>query len=140
MIGVDELDGVTHRFVNPRSLQVWGQGTLHAAPGLQIRRNVIDPSDGALYTGGSSWVPGMPMVASSAGLAGHLQGQATLDAGCTFVPLEYLAAFCTTGYETSGAGLGTQLPLQRKKQKTGIRRIKKNPRVPAKPRRVLAGW
>lgn len=85
---------------NIKSLRIWGDSTLHAAPGLQIKRNVIDPTDGALYSGGSSWVPGMPMVASNAGLAGAMDAFCNDpnlgNAGCPFVPLteeqEYMAA------------------------------------------------
>lgn len=52
------------------SLRVFGTGTMHLSPTLEVRRNVIDPTDGSLFTGGSSYVPGMPLVASSSGLAG----------------------------------------------------------------------
>lgn len=41
-----------------------------AAANFEIRRNVIDPSEGALYSGGSSYAPGMPLMPSSIGLAG----------------------------------------------------------------------
>jgi hypothetical protein len=34
------------------------------------RVNVLDPTEGANYTGGSDWTPGMPLVMSNAGLAG----------------------------------------------------------------------
>jgi hypothetical protein len=41
------------------------------APGLEIRRNVIDPSEGQNYSGGSSAVPEyIPLMPSSIGLAG----------------------------------------------------------------------
>jgi hypothetical protein len=39
-------------------------------PGVLARSNVIDPSEGANYTGGSDYAPGMPLLPSSAGLAG----------------------------------------------------------------------
>lgn len=39
-----------------------------ALPNVSYRKNVIDPSDG-MYSGGSSFAPGMPLLVSSAGLA-----------------------------------------------------------------------
>jgi hypothetical protein len=39
-------------------------------PGVLARSNVIDPSEGANYGGGSSYAPRMPLLPSSAGLAG----------------------------------------------------------------------
>lgn len=100
---------------NIRSLRTWGDSTLHAAPGLQIKRNVIDPTDGALFTGGSSWVPGMPMVASSSGLAGAIDGELCTKFGslgnepCAFISLtpeqEYLTAMHgLQGYSLQAVG------------------------------------
>ncbi len=40
------------------------------APGVLQRRNVIDASAGANYSGGSSYAPGLPLMPSSIGLAG----------------------------------------------------------------------
>ncbi len=40
------------------------------APNVLLRRNVVDPSGGANYSGGSSWTGGMPLLPSNAGLAG----------------------------------------------------------------------
>ncbi len=40
------------------------------APNVMLRRNVVDPSGGANYSGGSSWTGGMPLLPSNAGLAG----------------------------------------------------------------------
>jgi len=42
----------------------------HAGPGFEVRRGVIDPSEGANYGGGSSYAPLLPLMPSSAGLAG----------------------------------------------------------------------
>jgi hypothetical protein len=39
-------------------------------PGVLARSNVIDPSEGANYSGGSDYAPGMPLMPSSIGLAG----------------------------------------------------------------------
>ena len=39
-------------------------------PGVLARSNVIDPSEGANYTGGSDYAPGIPLLVSSIGLAG----------------------------------------------------------------------
>lgn len=46
-------------------------------PGVQVRRNVIDASVGANYSGGSSYAPGLPLMPSSVGLAG--MGLAAMD-------------------------------------------------------------
>jgi hypothetical protein len=40
------------------------------APNVLVKTNVIDPSGGANYTGGSDYSPGMPLIVSNAGLAG----------------------------------------------------------------------
>ena len=40
------------------------------APNVLVKQNVIDPSGGANYTGGSTYAPGMPLIVSNAGLAG----------------------------------------------------------------------
>jgi hypothetical protein len=40
------------------------------APNVLVKQNVIDPSGGANYTGGSDYSPGMPLLVSSIGLAG----------------------------------------------------------------------
>jgi hypothetical protein len=39
-------------------------------PGVIARQNVIDPSGGANYSGGSSYAPGLPLMPSTIGLAG----------------------------------------------------------------------
>jgi len=39
-------------------------------PNVLFRRNVIDAGEGALYQGGSSYAPGLPLMPSSIGLAG----------------------------------------------------------------------
>jgi hypothetical protein len=39
-------------------------------PGVLARSNVIDPSEAANYSGGSSYAPGIPLMPSSVGLAG----------------------------------------------------------------------
>jgi hypothetical protein len=44
-------------------------GTLDGQSGYRSRVNVLDPTEGANYTGGSDWSPGMPLVMSNAGLA-----------------------------------------------------------------------
>jgi len=47
--------------------------TMEAVPMSQNYRsrvNVIDPSEGANYTGGSDYSPGMPLITSNSGLAG----------------------------------------------------------------------
>ncbi len=46
--------------------------------GYQVKQNVIDPSGGANYSGGSSFAPGFPLMPSSAGLA-ELSVADTLD-------------------------------------------------------------
>jgi hypothetical protein len=46
-------------------------GTFGVSPSLEVSRT-IDPSDGANVSGGSSYVPGMPLLPSSSGLAGVL--------------------------------------------------------------------
>jgi hypothetical protein len=42
----------------------------YVAPFSTVRRNVIDPSEGGNYGGGSNWAPGMPVMPSAVGLAG----------------------------------------------------------------------
>jgi len=39
-------------------------------PGVYTRQNVIDASEGANYSGGSSYAPGLPLLPSTIGLAG----------------------------------------------------------------------
>jgi len=52
-------------------------------PNTTFRNNVIDPSGGANYTGGSSFAPGSPLLVSSAGLA-ELRSIDALDQRNTF--------------------------------------------------------
>lgn len=71
---------------------------LGSLPGvLPPMMNVIDPSGGANYTGGSDWTPGMPLTVSSAGLAAALiqggYGRAGLG-----------ASFIQGGYGRAGLG------------------------------------
>lgn len=42
-------------------------------PTVSMRHSPLDPGEGALYSGGSNWTPGLPMTPSSAGLAAALQ-------------------------------------------------------------------
>lgn len=44
--------------------------SMSASPTYEVIRT-IDPSDGANYSGGASYSPGMPLLASNAGLAGY---------------------------------------------------------------------
>jgi len=46
-----------------------------ASHNYQTRRNVIDAGEGALYQGGSSYAPGLPLMPSSIGLAGLAGGR-----------------------------------------------------------------
>ena len=46
----------------------------YVAPFSTVRRNVIDPSEGGTYGGGSSWAPGLPTMPSAVGLAGIASG------------------------------------------------------------------
>jgi hypothetical protein len=41
----------------------------YVSPFASVRRNVVDPSEGGNYGGGSSWTPGMPVMPSAVGLA-----------------------------------------------------------------------
>jgi hypothetical protein len=45
------------------------EGNFNSTEGYTTRQNVLDPTEGANYTGGSDWTPGMPLVMSNAGLA-----------------------------------------------------------------------
>jgi len=54
-----------------RSLTRATTGTFGVSPSLEISRTE-DPSDGANVSGGSSYIEGMPLLPSSAGLAGVL--------------------------------------------------------------------
>lgn len=59
--------GAAAPFVAPYLRRLPGMGNI---PGvLPTRQHVIDYSGGAQYSGGSSWVPGLPLTPSSAGLA-----------------------------------------------------------------------
>jgi hypothetical protein len=42
---------------------------------LKPQRNVLDASEGANYSGGSSYAPGLPLLPSNAGLAEHYDGK-----------------------------------------------------------------
>lgn len=42
----------------------------YVMPGVLARSNVLDASEGANYSGGSSYAPGLPLMPSSVGLAG----------------------------------------------------------------------
>lgn len=57
--------------VSDRRLTRAMTGTFGVSPSLEVTRTE-DPSDGANVSGGSSYVPGMPLLPSSAGLAGVL--------------------------------------------------------------------
>ncbi len=63
-IDIDPTDG--------RIGQKTATGTEYATkvmPGVTARRNVIDASEGANYSGGSSFAPGLPLMPSTVGLA-----------------------------------------------------------------------
>lgn len=62
---LDPADGRTGQ-MRPR-IDEYGR---RIAPGVLERSNVIDPSEGGNYGGGSSWEPGIPLTPSNAGLAG----------------------------------------------------------------------
>lgn len=53
-----------------RSPASGGEYANRAAHNFETRRNVIDASEGANYSGGSSYAPGLPLMPSSVGLAG----------------------------------------------------------------------
>ena len=83
LAGLEGLEGRRgrSRFFSPRAragIKAWqmqqaAQRGLSSLPGvLPPKMNVIDPSGGANYTGGSDWVPGLPLTVSSAGLADTL--------------------------------------------------------------------
>ena len=61
---LDPADGRTGQY-RPR-IDEYGR---RIAPGVLERSNVIDPSEGGNYGGGSSWEPGIPLTPSNAGLA-----------------------------------------------------------------------
>lgn len=66
------LDGLD--FVNTdgrigRTRATGGEYARRVAPGLEVRRNVLDFSEGANYSGGSSYADGLPLLPSNAGLA-----------------------------------------------------------------------
>lgn len=112
------------------SLRVWGDSVFHASPGLEIKRNVIDPSGGALLTGGSSWAPGMPLVASNSGLS----------EACVIVPLtkeeEMEAALhgFSTSFEVTPMTTGKPRPMMKRGPRADGRRRKV--RFPKQPQQV----
>ena len=70
---LDGLDGLDMSPEDGRTGQVrarvdeYGRALI---PGVLARRHVLDPSEGANYGGGSDYAPGMPLLASTVGLAG----------------------------------------------------------------------
>lgn len=102
------------------SLRVWGDSVFHASPALEIRRNVIDPTGGALYSGGSSWAEGMPLVSSNSGLS----------EACVIVPLnkeeEMEAALhgFSTAFEVTPMTTGTPRPMMKRGPRSEGRRRK----------------
>jgi hypothetical protein len=52
-----------------RPVSTLSSGTITSSAALEVTTG-LDPSDGALHSGGSSFVDGMPLMPSSAGLAG----------------------------------------------------------------------
>lgn len=59
-------------------LAAYMNATSSEYPNVTYRNNVVDPSGGANYSGGSSFAPGMPLLVSSSGLA-ELRGFDALD-------------------------------------------------------------
>jgi hypothetical protein len=88
--------GAAAPFVAPYMRRLPGMGNIPNV--LPQRRNVIDYSGGANYSGGSDWVPGLPLLPSSAGLA-----DAIIKGGYGRAGLG--APFIQGGY--GRAGLGT---------------------------------
>lgn len=72
-------------------------------PGVLARSNVLDPSEGANYGGGSSYFPGGPLTPSNSGLAGF--------AACGCPPGLGDARLIAGGY--GRAGLGALTAVQR---------------------------
>jgi hypothetical protein len=71
------LDGFEMSPADGRIGQVRASVTQYATavmPGVLSRKNVIDPSEGANYSGGSSYAPGLPLMPSTVGLAGVASG------------------------------------------------------------------
>lgn len=63
--------------------------SIETGDGVTMRRNVIDPSDGANYGGGSSFAPGLPLMPSTVGLAGCAGcGSADSDLSGVFAALD----------------------------------------------------
>jgi hypothetical protein len=116
----DNLSAGVRNAEDRRSLRVWAESTFHAAPGLQIKRNVIDPTGGAQYTGGSSWVPGMPLVSSNSGLS----------ESCVIVPLTADQRYLETLHGLEG---GYEV---RPVQAAGMPRAQKRAPGPAPRRKV----
>jgi hypothetical protein len=66
--GLDALDPNDGRIGQKRARVA--QYARPVMPGVLARKNVIDASGGANYSGGSSYAPGLPLMPSSVGLAG----------------------------------------------------------------------
>ena len=64
------LAGALSAAQDRRQLQTYESVLYQQSPSFEIRTNVLDPSGGALYSGGSSYSPDIPFMASSSGLAG----------------------------------------------------------------------
>lgn len=80
-----------------------------ASPTYEIVRTV-DPSDGANYSGGSSYTPGMPLLPSNAGLAGYGGGlrEASFGAMTYEEAMDYAPAPLTQRIDALRAGAGRQ--------------------------------
>ncbi len=65
-----DLAGALSAAQDRRQLQTYESVLYQQSPSFEIRTNVLDPSGGALYSGGSSYSPDIPFMASSSGLAG----------------------------------------------------------------------
>ncbi len=80
---------------------------LNDIPDSYSTQNVLDPSAGANYSGGSSWTGGMPLTPSNAGLAGAFDIEAMARAMPVDFPVPLKSQVLQQYLAAAGAKIGT---------------------------------
>jgi len=112
-LDVSAMDGRIGR--TPASGAEYAQKTAY---NMEYRKNVIDPSEGALFSGGSSYSPRVPLLPSTVGLAAA--DADLIQGGYGRAGLGDSRALIEGGYGRAGLGLGYQgVPLEATDQAFG---------------------
>lgn len=115
------LDGLDVSTVDGRIGRTPATGAEYAkkvAHNLEFRQKVVDPSEGALYSGGSSYAAGIPLLPSTVGLAAA--DADLIQGGYGRAGLGDSRALIEGGYGRAGLGLGYQgVPLEATDQAFG---------------------